>query len=438
MSAAPDYLAPVSGWRTWRIDESGPEARLASLIRPAAWPVGEPLIAACSWAGLAHHPPGPGCRCGLHAAPRRRPRPPTTPTCRPAAGTRWPSASSALWGKVVEGEAGWRASRAYPEVLYVILRSRAPGALRGAWPGTSPPTASRRRSSTAPAGACSTPSARRRPPPAGSGRCRGRGRRIAAWRSTGGTATTRRIAAALAPAAEVLLDAVRRRPGPAPAGRRLRHGQRRPRRGRPRGAAATGVDASAPLVALARERAAARGGGGALPGRRRRAPARAGRGLRRHGQRFGVIFAPDPARARPRWLRVTRPGGAVALTRGSPPGADLRGRPRSSGRRSRPATGGRRRAGTTPAGSPRLLAAAGGARPLRSRSPRSPSGGVARGLAGRARGPPPGLALGPADAAGEASGARCGAACWPRSRSSNEDPAAFRATSGYLVAVAGR
>ena len=122
MSAAPDYVAPVSGWRTWRIDESGPEVRLASLIRPAAWPVGEPLIAACSWAGLAHHPPGPGCRCGLHAG-------------RDAAEAAYhadlPSRSgeplavglAALWGKVVEGEAGWRASHAYPEVLYVILRS---------------------------------------------------------------------------------------------------------------------------------------------------------------------------------------------------------------------------------------------------------------------------------------------------------------------------
>ncbi len=121
MSATPDYLAPVSGWRVWRIDESGPEARLASVVRPAAWPAGEAMIAACPWVGFAHRPPGTGCRCGIHATrdadeaafhaevPSRR---------------RDPLAIGlvALWGDVVEAERGWRAARAYPETLYAILR----------------------------------------------------------------------------------------------------------------------------------------------------------------------------------------------------------------------------------------------------------------------------------------------------------------------------
>ena len=74
MSAtAPDYSATVTGWRTWLVDDSGPEARLLSVVRPTGWPVAD--------IGLV-----------------------------------------ALWGSVVEGEAGWRASAAYPEALYLPVR----------------------------------------------------------------------------------------------------------------------------------------------------------------------------------------------------------------------------------------------------------------------------------------------------------------------------
>jgi hypothetical protein len=121
VSAAPDYVAPVSGWRTWRIDQSGPEARLASVVRPAAWPVGEALVAACPGITFAHQAPGPGCRCGIHAA---------RDAAEAAFHAELPSRArellavglASLWGRVVEGEAGWRASHAYPATLYVIQR----------------------------------------------------------------------------------------------------------------------------------------------------------------------------------------------------------------------------------------------------------------------------------------------------------------------------
>ncbi len=121
MSAAPDYVAPVSGWRTWRVDESGAEARLASLIRTAAWPVGEPIVAACPWVGFAHPPPGRGCRCGVHAG-RHAAEAAFQADLPSRAHDRLAVGLAALWGRVVEGEAGWRASHAYPETLYVILR----------------------------------------------------------------------------------------------------------------------------------------------------------------------------------------------------------------------------------------------------------------------------------------------------------------------------
>ena len=117
MSAALVYVAPVSGWRTWRIDQSGPEARLASVVRPAAWPVGEALVAECPWVTFAHHAPGPGCRCGIHAA---------RDAAEAALHAELPSRAreplavglASLWGRVVEGEAGWRASHGCGEIAW--------------------------------------------------------------------------------------------------------------------------------------------------------------------------------------------------------------------------------------------------------------------------------------------------------------------------------
>jgi hypothetical protein len=121
VTGPPDYLAPVSGWRTWRIETAGPEARLASVVRGALWPLGEPIQAACSWIGLVHPPPGRGCRCGIHVA--RDPAEAAFHAQLPS-GADQPLAIglAALWGRVVEGRGGWRGALAYPETLYVIQR----------------------------------------------------------------------------------------------------------------------------------------------------------------------------------------------------------------------------------------------------------------------------------------------------------------------------
>jgi hypothetical protein len=121
---APDYVAPVSGWRTWRVDESGAEARLGSVVRGTLWPVGEPLEAACPGVTFSHRPPGAGCACGIHAA---------RDLAEAAFHAELPSRGGApvavglatLWGRVVEGEAGWRASHANPEALILPVRGPA-------------------------------------------------------------------------------------------------------------------------------------------------------------------------------------------------------------------------------------------------------------------------------------------------------------------------
>lgn len=129
-----------------------------------------------------------------------------------------------------------------------------------------------------------------------------------------------RIAQTLEPAAEALLDAAGVGAGDAVADIACGTGNVALAAVR-RGASATGVDASARLVALARERAAAEGlearfltgdaGGLPLPDAAVDAALSA----------FGVIFAPDPGRALAEMVRVTRPGGVVGLTSWLPGGA---------------------------------------------------------------------------------------------------------------------
>ena len=46
----------------------GPGGPLASVVRTAAWPVGEPMVAACSGVTFPHRAPSRVCRCGIHVA----------------------------------------------------------------------------------------------------------------------------------------------------------------------------------------------------------------------------------------------------------------------------------------------------------------------------------------------------------------------------------
>ncbi len=108
-AGVPDVPDAVLGWRTWRVGRRA--QRRTELIAPLAgtpWPAGRPLVASCG--SRTHSPPGDTCRCGLYAV--------ADPTV-----LEWgPSDHEvlgvvALWGQVVEGTRGWRASRGYPRFL---------------------------------------------------------------------------------------------------------------------------------------------------------------------------------------------------------------------------------------------------------------------------------------------------------------------------------
>jgi hypothetical protein len=118
----PDLPAAILGWRTWRVGRRA--QRRTELVAPLAgitWPARQPMIATCG--SQRHAPPGDRCACGLYAV--------TDP------GTlEWgPSDHEvlgvvALWGQVLEGARGWRASHAYPR--FVLTGPAIPGEQRAA------------------------------------------------------------------------------------------------------------------------------------------------------------------------------------------------------------------------------------------------------------------------------------------------------------------
>ena len=123
---APDFLVPSVGWRVWVVVQHLGRLRLASVLYPTLWPVRHELIADCQ-TQAAHAVPHAQCLCGIYAANRVD----TSVSYFDGRGAGTPAevyrvvGEVSLWGSVIEGERGWRASHAYPRRLYVPSRSLA-------------------------------------------------------------------------------------------------------------------------------------------------------------------------------------------------------------------------------------------------------------------------------------------------------------------------
>ena len=118
--------APVVGWRAWVVTQTDAGLRLGSVLYDDVWVPGTTALASCRRHDdlfadplPPHETPGFPCGCGFHAALdpvdalsylRGRDEPATV--CRILG-------EVALWGRLVETEAGWRAGAAYPVRLYV-------------------------------------------------------------------------------------------------------------------------------------------------------------------------------------------------------------------------------------------------------------------------------------------------------------------------------
>lgn len=117
---------PVIGWRVWIVTATADGLRLGSVLHEEVWGPGTTALARCRRHDdlfadpVPPHPtPSPHCGCGFHAARdpvdavsylQGRDEPATV--CRLLG-------EVALWGRLVETEAGWRAAAAYPVRLYV-------------------------------------------------------------------------------------------------------------------------------------------------------------------------------------------------------------------------------------------------------------------------------------------------------------------------------
>jgi hypothetical protein len=126
----PDFVEPVEAWRVWRVGMCEGRVVLKSLFSSTVWEPNTPLAAVCRsvrrsrwlpWRSRAHDHAAPalGCRCGIYgvqsvSAARQY------IDCAP-----FPYRDDrvigrvALWGDVVEGTLGWRATFAYPVELYL-------------------------------------------------------------------------------------------------------------------------------------------------------------------------------------------------------------------------------------------------------------------------------------------------------------------------------
>jgi hypothetical protein len=138
---APDYVEPIIAWRAWLVIAEEEEIRLSSVVYKTAWPPRHGLEAECHrrvfslpriWQRKpsGHSAPSGKCRCRIYGVKETdhaasyvanalwRDEPLRWPLLHRAIG------SVALWGAVVECEDGWRASRAYPQRIYLPKRGQ--------------------------------------------------------------------------------------------------------------------------------------------------------------------------------------------------------------------------------------------------------------------------------------------------------------------------
>jgi hypothetical protein len=144
VSVAPDYAQAIAGWRVWLVAEVDGTPRLASVLYHALWPLRRELVGQClarrrrfrflsrRSRGEEHTAPSERCACGIYAA--RELSSALTYLCsgslrdlREVEGRRVLHrvfGRVALWGRVVECDAGWRGELAYPQRLYLPERTR--------------------------------------------------------------------------------------------------------------------------------------------------------------------------------------------------------------------------------------------------------------------------------------------------------------------------
>ena len=106
---------PVVGWKIWRVEHDEERTRLRSVLYGSLWPPGRPAVAECKKLFRQHHEaPDALCECGIHAAKSLAPW-----RHYLSVGGDRVFGRALLWGRMLQGELGWRAIAAYPLELRV-------------------------------------------------------------------------------------------------------------------------------------------------------------------------------------------------------------------------------------------------------------------------------------------------------------------------------
>ncbi len=116
-STAPDAIEPVIAWRAWALARTpSGEPELRPIIYAAeTWPAREAARAACPpHRSEGHRSPGDRCTCGLYAVDGLDRLPRVTGRDVTVVG------SVAMWGRLLEHDAGFRAEFAYPQRLRLV------------------------------------------------------------------------------------------------------------------------------------------------------------------------------------------------------------------------------------------------------------------------------------------------------------------------------
>jgi hypothetical protein len=130
--AAPDVAAPIVAWRSWLVVDTADGPRLHSTARAQVWRPDEPVSAVCRpptrllpWPRRdLHAAPQAACTCGVYAAADLTG---ALATLDAYARLGWKVlhrvfGEVALWGRVIECAAGWRAEFGYPSRIVVPTR----------------------------------------------------------------------------------------------------------------------------------------------------------------------------------------------------------------------------------------------------------------------------------------------------------------------------
>lgn len=136
MTVAPDFAAPIVGWRTWLVVREADALRLASVVKPTLWEPRRELVGECLrdhrslWlfrrrTRSGHGAPHFWCSCGIYASKDTKLAGRYVFTReferRHVVGRVIGLVS--LWGRVLACARGWRAEFAYPRRIYVPMEA---------------------------------------------------------------------------------------------------------------------------------------------------------------------------------------------------------------------------------------------------------------------------------------------------------------------------